>query len=73
VTTEQHDDAPSVGACLAELLDQLGIAMAHFAGRGSADLKGFLSQHPERVASLTVLCPAVLDTRTLALLGERLS
>jgi ubiquinone/menaquinone biosynthesis C-methylase UbiE len=72
VTTAQHDDAPSVGACLAELLDQLGIATAHFAGRGSADLKGFLAQHPERVASLTVLCPAVLDTRTLALLGERL-
>src|SRR3954468_11398592 len=40
--------------------------------RGSADLKGFLSQHPERVASLTVLCPAVLDTRTLAPLGQRL-
>ena len=55
-----------------ELLDRLGLAAAHFAGRGSADLKGFLSQYPERVASLTVLCPAVLDTRTLAPLGERL-
>ena len=43
-----------------------------FAGRGSADLKGFLSQHPERVASLTVLCPAVLDTCTLTSLGARL-
>ena len=72
VITAQHDDAPSVGACLAELLDQLRIATAHFAGRGSADLKGFLAQHLERVASLTVLCPAVLDTRTLAVLGERL-
>src|SRR4051795_4614089 len=66
-----HDDA-SVEACLAELLDRLGIGTAHFAGRGSADLRGFLSQHPERVASLTVLCPAVLDTRTLSALGERL-
>ena len=72
MATADPQDAPSVEACLAELLDQLGIAAAHFAGRGSADLKGFLSQHPERVASLTVLCPAVLDTRTLAPLGERL-
>ena len=57
---------------MAALLDRLRIATAHFAGRGSADLKGFLSRFPERVASLTVLCPAVLDTRTLAVLGERL-
>ena len=65
-------DDPEVGTCLTELLDRLGIAAAHFAGRGTADLKGLLSQHPERVASLTVLCPAVLDTRTLAPLGDRL-
>jgi SAM-dependent methyltransferase len=71
VTTALHD-AASAEVCLAELLDQLGIATAHFAGRGSADLKGFLSQHPGRVGSLTVLCPAVLDTRTLARLSERL-
>jgi SAM-dependent methyltransferase len=72
VTTAHHENAPSVEACLAELLDQLGIATAHFAGRGSADLKGFLSQHPKRIASLTVLCPAVLDTPTLTPLGARL-
>jgi SAM-dependent methyltransferase len=72
VTAAQHDNALSVEACLAELLDRLAIPAAHFAGRGSADLKIFLSQHPERAASLTVLCPAVLDTRTLALMGERL-
>jgi ubiquinone/menaquinone biosynthesis C-methylase UbiE len=72
VTAAQYHDAIRVEACLAELLDHLGIATAHFAGRGSADLKTFLSQHPERVASLTVLCPAVLDTRTLAPLGTRL-
>ena len=72
MTAAQQDDAPSVEASLAELLDRLGIATAHFAGRGSADLKGFLSHYPERVASLTVLCPAVLDTRSLAALGERL-
>ena len=44
----------------------------HFAGRGSADLQGFASRHPQRIASLTLLCPAVLDTRTLAPLSRRL-
>jgi pimeloyl-ACP methyl ester carboxylesterase len=50
----------------------LGSLAAHFAGRGSADLQGFASRHPERMASLTLLCPAVLDTRTLAPLAGRL-
>jgi len=65
-------DDRSAAACLTALLDQLGIASAHFAGRGSADLQGFASIHPQRVASLTLLCPAVLDTRTLAPLAGRL-
>lgn len=72
MTAPQHHDTPSIEARLAELLDQFGIAAAHFAGRGTADLKGFLSRFPDRLASLTVLCPAVLDTRTLRLLGKRL-
>jgi ubiquinone/menaquinone biosynthesis C-methylase UbiE len=66
------EEARLVETCLTELLDRLGIASAHFAGRGSADLQGFASTHPERIASLTLLCPAVLDTRTLALLAGRL-
>ena len=63
---------PAVETGLVALLDQLGIARAHFAGRGSADLKGFASNHPERIASLTLLCPAVLDTRALKPLAERM-
>jgi SAM-dependent methyltransferase len=70
VTKSHGDPAPETG--LPGLLDHLGIASAHFAGRGSADLKGFASEHPERISSLTLLCPAVLDTRTLAPLSERL-
>ena len=46
--------------------------MAHFAGRGSAGLKGFASEHPERIASLTLLCAAVVDTRTRKPLAKRL-
>src|SRR5438270_8902707 len=63
---------PPVETCLAALLDHLGIPSAHFAGRGSADLRGFMARHPERVASLTLLCPVVLDPRSLAPLAERL-
>jgi ubiquinone/menaquinone biosynthesis C-methylase UbiE len=69
---EQPQSNREVASYLAELLDRLGIAAAHFAGRGTADLRGLLSQHPECVASLTILCPAVLDTPTLTPLGERL-
>jgi ubiquinone/menaquinone biosynthesis C-methylase UbiE len=71
-TARKPDETRPVETCLAELLDLLGIASAHFAGRGSADLPGFASTRPERIASLTLLCPAVLDTRTLAPLAGRL-
>src|SRR5215469_15876329 len=71
-TVQKSQSNPEVGPRLVELLDRCGIAAAHFAGRGTADLKGLLSHQPERVASLTVLCPAVLDSRTLARIGERL-
>src|SRR5947209_4321099 len=55
---------PPVETGLAALLDHLEIASAHFAGRGSADLRGFMSRCPERLASLTLLCPVVLDPRS---------
>jgi pimeloyl-ACP methyl ester carboxylesterase len=71
-TTRKPEEDRPVEACLAELLDHLGIVSAHFAGRGSADLQGFAVRHPERIASLTLLCPAVLDTPTLAPLDGRL-
>ena len=69
-TTAGGDPPVEIG--LAALLDHLEIPRAHFAGRGSADLRRFMSRCPERMASLTLLCPAVLDTRTLAPLAERL-
>src|SRR5712691_5019736 len=71
IVRKPEEDRP-VEACLAELLDHLGISGAHFAGRGSADLQGFASSQPDRIASLTLLCPAVLDTATLAPLAGRL-
>src|SRR5947209_5140168 len=63
---------PPVETGLAALLDHLEIPRAHFAGRGSADLRRFMSRYPERIASLTLLCPVVLDPQSLAPLAERL-
>jgi ubiquinone/menaquinone biosynthesis C-methylase UbiE len=62
----------SVEVALAALLDRLGIAAAHFAGRGTGDINGLLAQRPQRIASLTLLCPAVLDPAALAPLGDHL-
>lgn len=69
--TKPADDPP-VETGLAALLDHLEIPSAHFAGRGSADLRRFMSRSPERLASLTLLCPVVLDPQSLAPLAERL-
>src|SRR5215472_12604625 len=64
--------SPPVEACLAELLDHLGISRAHFAGRSLADLQDFIAEDPQRIASVTLVCPAVLNPRRLAPLGARL-
>ena len=44
----------------------------HFAGRSLADVQGFIAKHSERIASLTLMCPTVLNPRSLAPLGARL-
>ena len=64
--------ASPVEACLAELLDHFGIESAHFAGRSLADLQGFIATHPERIASLALVCPTVLNPQSLAPLGAKL-
>src|SRR6516165_3147532 len=69
-TAPIHD--PPVEACLAQLLDHLGIPRAHFAGRSLADVQDFIAKYPERIASLTLVCPTVLNPRSLAPLGAEL-
>src|SRR6516165_6056303 len=72
IATTAPIQRPAVEACLAQLLDHLGIAGAHFVGRGLADVQGFIAKYPERVATLTLVCPTVLNPRSLAPLGARL-
>jgi SAM-dependent methyltransferase len=61
----------SVADRLAQVLDHLGIERAHFAGSMLADVTGFTQGHPERIASLTLVCPPRLDP-SLRALGSRL-
>jgi SAM-dependent methyltransferase len=57
---------------LMRVLDDLGIERAHFAASMLADISGLAQAHPERIASLTFICPPRLDPSTLRVLGSRL-
>lgn len=62
----------SVADRLARVLDHLGIERAHFAVSMLADVAGFSQAHPDRIASLTLVCPPRLDPGILRALGSRL-
>jgi pimeloyl-ACP methyl ester carboxylesterase len=62
----------SVADRLVRALDHLGIERAHFAASMLADVTGFAQAHPERIASLTLVCPPRLDPSSLRALGARL-
>ena len=55
-----------------ELLQHLGLRRAHFAGRGAADWSGLVTNHPEVVASLTLVCPLGMNPDLLAPIASRL-
>jgi SAM-dependent methyltransferase len=61
--------------CVVELLEHLGIERAHFAAGGAptlTDWYGLATRHPERIASLTVVSPPILDGSELAAVASRL-
>jgi SAM-dependent methyltransferase len=64
----------SVEECIVELFDHLGIEQAHIAAgrlvRG--DWHGLATKHPERIASLTLISPQMLDPGELAGLAARM-
>jgi pimeloyl-ACP methyl ester carboxylesterase len=62
----------SVVGRLVQVLDHLSIERAHFAASMLADVAGFAQAHPERIASLTLVCPPRLDPSSLRALGARL-
>lgn len=56
---------------LVHVLDHLGIERAHFAASMLADVIDIARTHPERMASLTLVCPPRIDPSVRAL-GPRL-
>jgi SAM-dependent methyltransferase len=62
----------SVADRLSQVLDHLRIERAHFAASMLADVTSFAQAHPERMASLTLVCPPRLDPAPLRALGSRL-
>ena len=67
--------ARPIEACLLDLFRHLGIERTHIAAGGPPPLKDWHSLatfHPERVASLTLISPPVLDTAPLAGLASRI-
>ncbi|TDH58311.1 methyltransferase domain-containing protein [Dankookia rubra] len=64
---------PTLADHLASLWDHLGLRTAHVAAQIPADLSGFVSQYPERIASL-LLCEAPgIDPAPLAALATRMA
>jgi ubiquinone/menaquinone biosynthesis C-methylase UbiE len=63
-----------VEACLVELFEHLGIEKAHIAaGRlGLTDWQGLATRHPDRVASLTLINPPILDAGRIRGLASRM-
>jgi SAM-dependent methyltransferase len=57
---------------LSQLLRYLGIERAHLAARNVGDWYAFATTHPDRIASLSLICPAALDMRAFPELTERL-
>jgi SAM-dependent methyltransferase len=61
--------------CVVELLGHLGIERAHIAAGGAptlTDWHGLATRHPERIASLTVISPPILDSSELAAIADRM-
>jgi SAM-dependent methyltransferase len=62
----------SVCERISHLLDSLRIERAHFAASMLADIAGLAQTHPERIASLTLVCPPRVEPSTLHSVGNRL-
>ncbi|MBV8088215.1 MAG: methyltransferase domain-containing protein [Alphaproteobacteria bacterium] len=66
--------ARRVETCVVELLDTLGIESVHIAaGRlGLTDWQGLATTHPDRVASITLINPPIVDAGGLRGLASRM-
>jgi SAM-dependent methyltransferase len=56
---------------LTRLLQHLGLTQAHFAARTVSDWQGLATTNPERITSLTLICPPVIDVHALRSIASR--
>ncbi len=63
---------PPVEERLFQVLRRLDIDRAHFAARSALDWSGFAGAHPDRIASLTLICPPGIDPEALRPFSSRL-
>lgn len=54
------------------VLRHLGLSRAHFAARNAADYAELVTEHPDWVGSLALVCPPGLDVRALERVSDRL-
>ena len=54
------------------LMDQLAIDSAHFAARAPNDLKGLVARYPERISSLSLVCPQDINIEHFSAVSSRL-
>ncbi len=59
-------------ARIAQVLRHLGVERIHVAARQAGDWQHFVAAHPERIASLTLVCPQGMDPSILSPLASRL-
>lgn len=57
---------------LAVLLNELGLGQVHLAARQSSDWQGLAQAYPERITSLSIICPSTIAVEGGKPLGERL-
>ena len=57
---------------LVQLLEHFGLSEAHVAACRPEDWEGFVSRHPDRVVSLTLVCPHTMDTAPLRAVASHL-
>jgi ubiquinone/menaquinone biosynthesis C-methylase UbiE len=55
-----------------QVLQHLGITLAHVAARISGDWQGLATKHPKTIASLTLVCPPGMEPGILGPLASRL-
>jgi ubiquinone/menaquinone biosynthesis C-methylase UbiE len=63
-----------IEACLIDLFEDVGIEKAHLAAArlGLTDWHGLATRYPERIASLTLINPPILDAEGFGGLGSRM-